>query len=64
MKKASTALASAILLNPVVLQAQDSDAQSLRFNGFGTAGVVYSDEDQADSSPTCSPRTAPGIPAA
>lgn len=46
--KVRTALAAIVLFHAPGLQAQDSDTPSLRFNGFGTAGVVYSDEGQAD----------------
>ncbi len=48
--KVPAALAAAVLLHTPGLQAQEGETPSLRFNGFGTAGVVYSDEDQADFS--------------
>lgn len=52
MRKPFAVVVIATLLYASAPQAQIEDRPSLRFNGFGTAGVVYSDEDQADFAST------------
>lgn len=47
MDKRRSALAVALLACVSHVQAQVADAPSISFNGFGTLGTVYSDEDQA-----------------
>src|ERR1700689_72307 len=39
---------AAILMSPTVAGAADSAASMFSFSGFGTLGLVHSDEDQAD----------------
>lgn len=46
--KLGIALMVAMLTHVTAVQAQVSDTPSVSFNGFGTAGVVHSDERQAD----------------
>lgn len=46
--KAPVAAAIAVLLCAGTVSAQGPHTPNLRFNGFGTLGVVYSDEDEAD----------------
>lgn len=48
MRKPCATVAIATLLYASAPQAQVEDTPNLKFNGFGTASVVYSDEDQAD----------------
>lgn len=43
-----TALAVALLAYPTFSQADKTEAPRFTLNGFGTLGVVHSDEDQAD----------------
>lgn len=48
MGKPFTVCAIALFLHATTAQAQIEDTPNLTFNGFGTVGVVHSDEDQAD----------------
>lgn len=48
MARTLTLFAFAALLQTTAAWAQTNDMPSVSFDGFGTAGVVYSDEDQAD----------------
>jgi predicted porin len=43
-----TALAVAVLLHPAAAQSHETGASRFTLNGFGTVGVVHSDEAQAD----------------
>lgn len=52
MRRPFATVAIATLLYASAPQAQVEDTPNLKFNGFGTAGVVYSDEDQADFAST------------
>jgi hypothetical protein len=44
----ATALAVAMLAHPTAARAHGTDESRFTLNGFGTVGVVHSDEDQAD----------------
>jgi len=48
MKKLLGLFAAVLALQPATAYAQDSEAPSLTFNGYGTLGIVHSDEEQAD----------------
>jgi predicted porin len=48
MKISYSILATAVLLHATATAAQAEDTPKLTFNGYGTAGVVRSDEDRAD----------------
>jgi len=43
-----TALAAVVLLHPAAAQAHETVASRVTLNGYGTLGVVHSDEEQAD----------------
>jgi hypothetical protein len=43
-----TALAVAVLVHPTAAEADDTGASRFTLNGFGTLGLVHSDEEQAD----------------
>jgi hypothetical protein len=43
-----TALAVAVLVHPTTAQSHETGVSRFTLNGFGTLGVVHSDEDQAD----------------
>jgi hypothetical protein len=43
-----TVLAVVVLVHPTAAGAHETDASRFTLNGFGTLGVVHSDEDQAD----------------
>lgn len=47
-KRGAAVTAALLLLHAAATWAQDSNTPNLSFNGFGTLGVVHSDEGQAD----------------
>jgi len=49
--KQSVAVMVALLLHATAAGAQATETPNLLFNGFGTVGVIHSDEDQADFVP-------------
>lgn len=48
MRESAVAVTVALLFQATAMGAQVGDMPNLLFNGFGTAGLVHSDEDQAD----------------
>ena len=44
----ATVLAVTVLVHPAAAWSDETDSSRFTFNGFGTLGVVHSDEDQAD----------------